>query len=39
MSNRNRQITQRVQAASEVNQRIQVARDQAIIRYFYRKRG
>ena len=38
MSKRQRQITRRLQA-HETNQRVQAAREQAIIRYCYRKRG
>ena len=38
MIKRNRQINQRLEAR-EINQRLQAARQQAIIRYCYRKRG
>jgi hypothetical protein len=38
MGKRHRQSNQRLQA-SEINQRVQAAREQAIIRYCYRKRG
>jgi hypothetical protein len=38
MSTRHRQIKQRLQE-HEINQRVQAAREQAIIRYCYRKRG
>jgi hypothetical protein len=38
MSNRHRQINQRM-PAREISQHVQAAREQAIIRYAYRKRG
>ncbi len=39
MSKRLGQDNQRLQAAREVNQHVQAAREQTIIRYYYRKRG
>ncbi len=33
------QINQRLQAEREINQRVQAAHEQAMIRYYYRKRG
>jgi hypothetical protein len=39
MSKGLRQINQRLHAAQEVNRYVQVARGQAITRYYLRKRG
>ena len=39
MSKRYRKFNQRLNADREINQRVQVAREQAIIRYYCRKRG
>jgi len=39
MSKRLQQNNQRLQSAREVDERVQAAREQTIIRYYYRKRG